>query len=143
VDLVENLGLEVHDHPSPYPLGWKNKDAKIKVMKQCKIKFDVSVDFIDEVELDVVPLDVRGVVFGIPYKYMRDLIFMQISNQYQLIKDENSYIINVHKGKSKISLVSVNQAKKLISSSNKCVFLSSSYAIWFMQCTSNIYKTNE
>jgi hypothetical protein len=25
--LVNNIGLEVHDHPSPYPLGWLNKDA--------------------------------------------------------------------------------------------------------------------
>ena len=32
-DLVNKLGLEVHDHPSPYPLGWVNKDAKIKVTK--------------------------------------------------------------------------------------------------------------
>jgi hypothetical protein len=56
MDLVNNLGLEVHDHPIPYPLGWVNKDAKIKVTKQCKIEFVVSDDFIDEVELDVVPL---------------------------------------------------------------------------------------
>jgi hypothetical protein len=32
-DLVNKLGLEVHDHWSPYPLGWVNKDAKIKVTK--------------------------------------------------------------------------------------------------------------
>jgi hypothetical protein len=44
-------------------LGWVNKDAEIKVKKQCKVKFVVSDDFIDEVELDVVPLDVCGVVF--------------------------------------------------------------------------------
>jgi hypothetical protein len=50
---------------------------EIKVTKQCKIKFVVSVDFIDEVELDVVPLDVCGVVFGSPYMYMRDAIFME------------------------------------------------------------------
>jgi uncharacterized protein (UPF0128 family) len=91
--------------------------------KQCKIKFVVSVDFIDEVELDVVPLDVCGVVFGSPYMYMRDAIFMQRANQYRLIKDGKSYIINAHKGKSNISLVSANQAKKLISSSKKYVFL--------------------
>jgi hypothetical protein len=24
-DLVKKLGLEVHGHPSPYPLGWVNK----------------------------------------------------------------------------------------------------------------------
>jgi hypothetical protein len=51
--------------------------AKIKVMKKCKIKFVVSAYFIDEVELDVVPLDVCGVVFGSPYMYMRDAIFMR------------------------------------------------------------------
>jgi hypothetical protein len=32
-DLVRKLGLEVHDHPSPYSLGWVNNDANIKVTK--------------------------------------------------------------------------------------------------------------
>jgi hypothetical protein len=122
-DLFNKLGLEVHDQLSPYPLGWVNKDAKIKVTKQCKIKFVISVDFIDEVELDVVPLDVCDVVFGTPYMYIRDVIFMWRANQYRLIKDGKSYIINTHKGKSKISMVSANQDKKLISSSKKYIFL--------------------
>ena len=26
-DLVHMFGLEVHDHPSPYPLGWVIKDV--------------------------------------------------------------------------------------------------------------------
>ena len=68
-NLVNNFGLEVHDHPIPYPLGCVNKDAQIKVIKQCNIKFD-------EVELDVVPFDVCGVLFEIPYMYMRDEISM-------------------------------------------------------------------
>jgi hypothetical protein len=51
-------GLEVYDHHSSYPFGLENKDAKVKVRKQCKIKFVVSVDFICEVELCIVPLDV-------------------------------------------------------------------------------------
>ena len=46
---VKKLGLEVRDHPSPYPLGWINKDAKLKVTKQQKIRFDISANFIDEV----------------------------------------------------------------------------------------------
>jgi hypothetical protein len=87
-DLVNKIGLEVHDHPNPYPLGWVNKYVKIKVTEQCKIKFVVSVDFIDEVELDVLPLDVCKVVFTIPYMYMRDVIFLQRTNQYCLIKDD-------------------------------------------------------
>ena len=75
--MARKIGLEGHDYPIPYPLGWVNKDAMIKGTKQCKIKFLVSADFIDEVELDVVPLDVCGVVFGSPYIYMRDEIFMR------------------------------------------------------------------
>jgi hypothetical protein len=63
IDLVKNLGLEVRDHSIPYPFVFVNKDAKIKVTIPCKNKFVISVDFIDEVEMDIVPLDICGVVF--------------------------------------------------------------------------------
>jgi len=58
-----NFVLYVHDHLIIYPLGWVNKDS-------------ISVYIIDEVYLDVTPLDVCGVVFGSPYMYIRDVIFM-------------------------------------------------------------------
>jgi hypothetical protein len=64
-----------------------------------------------------------GVVFGSPYMYMRDAIFMRRANQYHLIKDGKSFIINAHKGKSKISLVSAHQAKRLINSTKKYVLI--------------------
>jgi hypothetical protein len=86
VDLVRKIGLEVHDHPIQYPLGWVNKDVGIKFMKQSKIKFSISANFIDEMELDVVPLDVHGAMFGRPYMYIRDVIFMWRIKQYFLIK---------------------------------------------------------
>jgi hypothetical protein len=66
--------LEVHDHPNPYPLGWVNNDVDLEVTKQCKINFSISVYYIDEVEVDVIPLDVCDVVFGIPYMYIRDIV---------------------------------------------------------------------
>jgi hypothetical protein len=73
------------------------------------------------VELDVALLDMCNVVFGSPYMYMSDMIFTRRVNKYHLITDGKSYIKNAHKGKSKISLVSANQAKKLISSGKKYV----------------------
>jgi len=82
IDLVKKLGLEVHDHPNPYPLGWVHKDAELKVTKKCKIIFAISADFINEVDLDVVPLDVFRVMLGSPYMYMHDEIFMRRANQY-------------------------------------------------------------
>jgi hypothetical protein len=45
-DLVKNIGLEVNDHPSPYPFSWVKKDVDIKVKNKCKINFFVSVNFI-------------------------------------------------------------------------------------------------
>lgn len=68
------MGLEVFHHPSLYPLGWVNIDVEINVINNCIIRFIISVDFTNIVELDVVPLDVCGVVFS--YMYMRDAIFM-------------------------------------------------------------------
>jgi hypothetical protein len=62
-------------------------------------------------------------VFGSPYMYMQDVIFMWRANQYQWIKDGKSYIINAHKGKSNISPISANKSKKFISSSKIYVFL--------------------
>jgi hypothetical protein len=46
-DLANKLGLEVHDHPNPYMLGWVNFDAYLKVTKQCNIKFSTSADYIE------------------------------------------------------------------------------------------------
>ena len=74
-------------------------------MKQCKIKFSISAYFIDEVELDLVPLDVCGVVFRILYMYMRDAVFMIRLNRYPLINDGKSFFINSHKTKTPLVLV--------------------------------------
>lgn len=37
-------------------------------------------NLIDEIEVDVVPLYVYGVVFGSPYMYMRDVLFVRRAN---------------------------------------------------------------
>ena len=74
-------------------------------------------------EVDAVPLNVRGVVFGSTYFYMTYKIFMMRVNRYSFIKDVKSFIIVAYKGKSKIYLLSSNQAKKLINSSRKFSFL--------------------
>jgi hypothetical protein len=84
----------------PLSMGWVNKDVEIKV----------------------VLLDVCGVVFGSPYMYMRDVIFMRRANKYCLLKEDKSFIINARKGKLKFSLVSANQAKKLISSARNMFY---------------------
>jgi hypothetical protein len=40
-----------------------------------------------------------------------------------LVKDGNVYAINSHKDKANISLISVNQARRIMASTNKFFFL--------------------
>jgi hypothetical protein len=92
-------------------------------MKQCKLRFAISANFIDEVEVDVALLHVFSVVFGSPFRYMRDANFKRRRSQYPLVKDGKSFIINAHKGKYKTSLVNAHQTKRLIDLRKKCVLI--------------------
>ena len=65
-------------------------------------------------EVDVIPMDICGAVFVFPYMYMMVVIFMGTSKQYLFIKDKKSFMINMHKGKSMVSMVSTYQATILI-----------------------------
>jgi hypothetical protein len=71
----------------------------------------------------VVPLDVCGVILGNLYLYVRDAIFRRRENQYRLVKDGKEYTINAHKEKVKHFLVSAHQAKRIMGSMKKLVFL--------------------
>ena len=48
--------------------------------------FVITSGFVDEVDLDVVPLDICGIVLGSPYLYDRHAIFYREDNMYQLTK---------------------------------------------------------
>lgn len=122
-ELVDRLKLETYSHLSLYSLGLVNKGLGIKVTKQCKIIFDIDKKIIDEVIVDVIPLDLYGVVFGSPYMYVRDVIFIRKANQYLLVKDGNSYIISSYLGDSNISLVRTNESQKFINASGKFALL--------------------
>lgn len=67
--IVKKLGLETKPHKNRYPLGWVCDKTKLQVTKQCKLRFAIGSKFVDEVQLDIVPLDICGIVLGIPYLY--------------------------------------------------------------------------
>ncbi|CAF4234567.1 unnamed protein product, partial [Adineta steineri] len=73
--------------------------------------------FLNEVVLDVIPLDICGIVLGSPYLYDGNAIFFREDNKYHLKKDGVEYIIRSHKVKTNLSLVNVGQMKRLINSS--------------------------
>jgi hypothetical protein len=75
--LVKKMGLETKPHLKPYPLGWVCDKEKLNVTKQCRIIFSIASKLIDEVDLDVVPLDICGIVLGSPYLYDRKAVFFR------------------------------------------------------------------
>jgi len=67
--LFNKMGLETKPHLKRYPLGYVCDKEKLNVTKQCRIRFAIASKLIDEVDLDVVPLDICGIVLGSPYIY--------------------------------------------------------------------------
>ena len=121
--LVKKLGLEVKPHPKPYPLGWIHDKVKLNVTKQCKVKFVIASKLVDEVELDVIPLDICGIVLGSPYLYDRKAVFFRHENKYQITKDGVEYIVRAHQTKVSASLVSAGQMKRLVNSNKGCLLM--------------------
>jgi hypothetical protein len=103
--IVKKLGLITKPHKKPYPLEWIHNDNQLQVNRQCVLKFAINSQYIDEVELDVVPLDICGIVLGSPYLFDRKAIFYHEDNKYQLTKDGKEYIVRSHQRKLNLSLI--------------------------------------
>jgi hypothetical protein len=115
--------LETIPHPKPYPLGWICDNAKLQVTRRCKLRFDITAHFVDEVELDVIPLDICGIVLGSPYLYDRKAIFHRHENKYHLFKNGVEYIVRAHTKNMNLSLVNAGQMKRLVNASKNFVLL--------------------
>ena len=87
------------------------------------MRFAITAHFVDTVELDVVPLDIIGIVLGSPYLYDRKVIFHHHENKYHLLKDGKEYIIRAHHKKTNIAMVNAGQVKRLVNSSKNFVLL--------------------
>jgi hypothetical protein len=122
-EIVKKLKLETIPHPKPYPLGWICDNAKLQVTRRCKLRFAITAHFVDEVELDVIPLDICGIVLGSPYLYDRKAIFHHHENKYHLFKNGVEYIVRAHTKKMNLSLVNVGQMKRLVNASKNFVLL--------------------
>jgi hypothetical protein len=121
--LVKNMGLETKPHPKPYPLGWVCDKAKLNVTKKCRVRFDIASNLIDEVDLDVVSLDICGIVLGSPYLYDRKAVLFCHENKYHLTKGGVEYIVRAYSMGVNTTLVSAGQMKRLINTNKRYVLM--------------------
>jgi hypothetical protein len=117
------MSLERKSHPKPYPLGWVWDKEKINVSKQCRVRFSITSKLVDEVYLDVVSLDICGIVLGSPYLYERKAVFFHNEKKYYLTKGGVEYIVRSHNMKVNTTLVSAGQMKRLINTNNRYVLM--------------------
>jgi hypothetical protein len=115
--------LETKPYPKPYPLGWVCDKEKLNVTKQCRVRFAIASKLIDEVDLDVVALDICGIVLGSPYLYDRKALFFRHEKKYHLTKGGVEYIVRAHNMKVNTTLVSVGKMKRCITTNKRYVLM--------------------
>jgi len=64
--------------------------------------------------LDVVPLDICGIVLGILYPYEKKSIFFIEHNEYHLTKNGIKYIVRAHRKMSNLPVVTIRKLKGLV-----------------------------
>ena len=94
-------------HPNPYPLGWVCEDSNLNVTHQCNLKFAIPIGFVDEVVLDVVSLNICGIVLGSPYLFDIKVIFFREHNMYHFFKNMIKYTLRAHKMINDLSIVAI------------------------------------
>ena len=74
-------------------------------------------------DLDVVSLDICGIVLGSPYIYDIKSIFFHHENKYHLTKGGVEYIVRAHSMRVNMKLVSASQMKRLITTNKRYVLM--------------------
>jgi hypothetical protein len=64
--VVEALGLSTWRIPEPRHVEWVNSCGMLKITHKVRVPFTVD-DYVDEVECDVLPLEVCGLLLGRPW----------------------------------------------------------------------------
>jgi hypothetical protein len=105
-------------------LGWICGDNNLQVTKQCKIKFAITSKYHDEVDIDIVPLDICGIVLGSPYLYDRKSIFYREENKYFFKKDGKEYIVCAHCMKTDRSFVAIGKLKRMVNARKSLTLMS-------------------
>jgi hypothetical protein len=84
--VVTMLGLSTWRIPKPKHVAWLTSCGMMKVTHMVRVPFTVG-DYVDEVECDVLPLDVCGLLLGRPWQYDHNVTHAGRANTYSFVDD--------------------------------------------------------
>jgi hypothetical protein len=84
--VMASLGLSTWRIPEPKHVEWLNSCGMLKVTHKVRVPFIVG-DYVDEVECDVLPLEVCGLLLGRPWQYDRNAMHAGRTNTYSFMHD--------------------------------------------------------
>jgi hypothetical protein len=79
--VVEAAGLSTWRIHEPRHVEWINSCGMLKITHKVRVPFIVD-DYVDEVECDVLPLEVCGLLLGHPWQYDRNAMHAGRANTY-------------------------------------------------------------
>jgi hypothetical protein len=84
--VVEALGLSTWRIPELRHVEWVNSCGMLKITLKVRVLFTVD-DYVDEVECNVLPLEVCGLLLGRPWQYDCNAIHAGRANTYSFMHD--------------------------------------------------------
>jgi hypothetical protein len=84
--VVETLDLSTWRIPESRHVEWVNSCGMLKITHKVHVPFTVD-DYVDEVECDVLPLEVCGLLLGRPWQYDHNAIHAGRANTYSFMHD--------------------------------------------------------
>jgi hypothetical protein len=82
--MVAALGLSTWRLPEPKRLEWLNSCGMLKITHKVRVPFTVD-DYVDEIDCDVLPLEVCGLLLGRPWQYDRNVTHAGRANTYSFM----------------------------------------------------------
>ncbi|KAK1618356.1 hypothetical protein QYE76_023873 [Lolium multiflorum] len=82
--MVAALGLSTWHLPEPKHLEWLNSCGILKITHKVRVPFTVD-DYVDEIECDVLPLEVCGLLLGRSWQYDRNVTHAGRANTYSFM----------------------------------------------------------
>jgi hypothetical protein len=84
--MVTSLGLSTWRISEPKHVEWLNSCGMLKVTHKVRVPFTVG-EYVDEVECDVLPMEVCGLLLGRPWQYDRNVMHAGRANTYTFVHD--------------------------------------------------------